>query len=102
MLMTAFWIQAILGVIISLIMANKYDIRIALLCIPASIGMAIANCVIIVMTKAIIHVFPFIGFIFYLLVIAHHIWLVKQVQAFEPMRMISVVMLIALIIFGVL
>jgi hypothetical protein len=43
-----------------------------------------------------------IGIIFYLLVLAHHIWLVKQVQAFEPMRMISVVMLFAFAIFSAL
>ena len=100
--MTAFGIQAILGVIISLIMANKYDRKIVLMCIPASIVMVIANCVVIALIKAIFHVLPFIGIIFYLLVLAHHIWLVKQVQAFEPMRMISVVMLFAFAIFSAL
>ena len=102
MIMTAFWTQVILCVIISLMMASCYNNNFVLICIPASIVMSIANCVVIVCVKAIFHVFPFIGIIFYLLVLTHHIWLVKHVQSFKPMQMICSIMLITYIIFTAL
>lgn len=102
MIMTAFWTQVIICVIISLMMAGCYNNNFVLICIPASIVMSIANCLIIVCVKATFHVFPFIGIIFYLLVLMHHIWLVKHVQSFKPMQMICSIMLFAYIIFTAL
>ena len=101
MIMTAFWFQIIFCILISLMMAGRYN-NFVLICIPASIVMSIANCVVIVCVKATFHVFPFIGIIFYLLVLMHHIWLVKHVQEFKPMQMICSIMLIAYMIFTIL